>query len=64
MIERLDEGAHLRIPIGRIALQALLAHPLVPSFATAQSLLAALLAEHRDYLPQFVSEFVSLEEAQ
>jgi 6-phospho-beta-glucosidase len=48
----------------RIALQALLAHPLVPSFATAQSLLAALLAEHRDYLPQFVSEFVSLEEAQ
>ncbi len=36
-----------------VALQALLAHPLVPSFAVAQSLLAALLAEHRDYLPQF-----------
>jgi 6-phospho-beta-glucosidase len=38
----------------RIALQALLAHPLVPSFDAARSLLAALLAEHRDYLPQFV----------
>jgi 6-phospho-beta-glucosidase len=40
----------------RVALQALLAHPLVPSFAVAQSLLAALLAENRDYLPQFVGE--------
>ncbi len=39
----------------RVALQALLAHPLVPSFAAAQSLLAALLAENRDYLPQFLS---------
>lgn len=39
----------------RVALQALLAHPLVPSFDAARSLLAALLAEHRDYLPQFVS---------
>ncbi|RPJ00410.1 MAG: 6-phospho-beta-glucosidase, partial [Chloroflexi bacterium] len=39
----------------RTALQALLAHPLVPSFAAAQSLLAALLVENRDYLPQFMS---------
>jgi len=39
----------------RIALQALLAHPLIPSFATARSLLAEFLAEHRDYLPQFTS---------
>ncbi|HRE46531.1 MAG TPA: 6-phospho-beta-glucosidase [Aggregatilineales bacterium] len=36
-----------------IALQSLLAHPLVPSFAVARSLLAALVAEHADYLPQF-----------
>ena len=39
----------------QLALQALLAHPLVPSFAAAESLLAAFLAEHRDYLPQFTS---------
>ena len=45
----------------RAALQALLAHPLVPSFAVAQSLLAALLTEHRDYLPQF-DLFTPLEE--
>ncbi len=37
----------------RIALQALLAHPLIPSFETARSLLAALLSAHHDYLPQF-----------
>ncbi len=37
----------------RIALQALMTHPLVPSFEVARSLLAALLAEHADYLPQF-----------
>ena len=37
----------------RTALQALLAHPLIPSFETARSLLAALLSAHRDYLPQF-----------
>jgi 6-phospho-beta-glucosidase len=42
----------------RVALQALLAHPLVPSFDAARSLLAALLAEHRDYLPQFVSALI------
>ncbi len=48
----------------RTALQALLAHPLVPSFSTAQSLLATVLAEHRDYLPQFEAEFVTLEETQ
>ncbi|MBI5959355.1 MAG: 6-phospho-beta-glucosidase [Chloroflexi bacterium] len=41
----------------RLALQALLAHPLVPSYAAARSLLAALLTEHRDYLPQFESPF-------
>jgi 6-phospho-beta-glucosidase len=37
----------------RIALQALLAHPLTPSFQTAQDLLAALLNAHRQHLPQF-----------
>lgn len=41
----------------RTALLALLANPLVPSFGVARSLLAALLAEHADYLPQFVSAF-------
>jgi 6-phospho-beta-glucosidase len=33
------------------ALQALLAHPLVPSFEAAQGLLEALLQAHREYLP-------------
>ncbi len=33
------------------ALQALLAHPLVPSFEAAQGLLDALLKAHRNYLP-------------
>jgi 6-phospho-beta-glucosidase len=35
------------------ALQALLAHPLVPSFEAARGLLDALLSAHHDYLPQF-----------
>jgi 6-phospho-beta-glucosidase len=37
----------------RPALRALMTNPLVPSFTLARSLLAALLAEHSDYLPQF-----------
>lgn len=37
----------------RRALQALVAHPLTPSFQTAEGLLEALLAAHRRYLPQF-----------
>lgn len=37
----------------RRALQALLAHPLVPSFRAARGLRDALLAAHREYLPQF-----------
>jgi 6-phospho-beta-glucosidase len=37
----------------RIALRALMTNPLVPSFTVARSLLAALLAENVDYLPQF-----------
>ena len=44
------EGDHQK------ALQALLAHPLTPSFAAAEGLLEALLEAHRDYLPQFFSE--------
>lgn len=40
----------------RTALQALMTHPLVPSFTAARSLLAALLAAHADYLPQFALE--------
>jgi 6-phospho-beta-glucosidase len=35
------------------ALQALLAHPLVPSFAVAQGLWAAIKEANRAYLPQF-----------
>jgi 6-phospho-beta-glucosidase len=35
------------------ALQALLAHPLVPSFEAARGLLDALLSAHQAYLPQF-----------
>jgi 6-phospho-beta-glucosidase len=38
----------------RAALQALLTHPLVPSFAAAQALWAAIKKANRDYLPQFV----------
>ncbi len=38
----------------RAALQALLVHPLVPSFAAAQGLWAAIKEANRDYLPQFV----------
>jgi len=38
----------------RAALQALLAHPLVPSFAVAQGLWAAIKEANRAYLPQFV----------
>jgi len=45
----------------RAALRAITAHPLVPSFAVARSLLAGLLAENIDYLPQFALE--ALEEA-
>lgn len=37
----------------RRALQALLAHPLVPSFSVAQGLWRALKEAHRSYLPQF-----------
>jgi len=37
----------------RAALQALLAHPLVPSFAVAQGLWAAIKEANRAYLPQF-----------
>jgi len=37
----------------RTALRALMTNPLVPSFSAARSLLAALLAEHSDYLPRF-----------
>lgn len=37
----------------RRALQALQAHPLVPSFEAAQGLLHELLAAHRAHLPQF-----------
>ncbi|MBZ0316192.1 MAG: 6-phospho-beta-glucosidase [Anaerolineae bacterium] len=37
----------------RTAVLALLANPLVPSYGVARSLLAALLAEHADYMPQF-----------
>jgi 6-phospho-beta-glucosidase len=35
------------------ALQALLAHPLVPSYAVAQGLWAAIKKANRAYLPQF-----------
>ena len=37
------------------ALQALLAHPLVPSFRVAKALLADILEANRSYLPQFFS---------
>jgi len=37
----------------RAALQALLAHPLVPSFSVAKGLLEALLEANRPFLPQF-----------
>jgi 6-phospho-beta-glucosidase len=37
------------------ALQALLAHPLVPSFAVAQRLWTAIKEANRAYLPQFVT---------
>lgn len=37
----------------KLALQALVAHPLVPSFTVAQGLLDRILAENADYLPQF-----------
>jgi 6-phospho-beta-glucosidase len=37
----------------RVALQALLAHPLVPSFGVAVELVDALIDAHREYLPQF-----------
>ncbi len=37
----------------RAALQALLAHPLVPSFSVASGLLDALLEANRPFLPQF-----------
>jgi 6-phospho-beta-glucosidase len=37
----------------RVAQQALLAHPLVPSFSVAQGLWAAIKQANRPYLPQF-----------
>ncbi|MEN3010555.1 MAG: hypothetical protein ABDI20_06230 [Candidatus Bipolaricaulaceae bacterium] len=37
----------------RLALQALLTHPLVPSFSVAQGLWRAIKEAHRFYLPQF-----------
>lgn len=37
----------------RLALQALAAHPLVPSVSVAEALLEDLLAANRDFLPQF-----------
>lgn len=40
----------------RIALQALLNHPLVPSFEVAKALLNAILEANSDYLPQFFSK--------
>ncbi len=40
----------------KIALQALLNHPLVPSFGVANALLNAILEANRDYLPQFFSK--------
>lgn len=40
----------------RIALQALLNHPLVPSFEVANALLNAILEANSDYLPQFFSK--------
>jgi len=39
------------VPISRVEL----AHPLVPSFTVACSLLAVLLTENRDLLPRFAS---------
>lgn len=42
----------------QLALQALMNHPLVPSFEVAQSLLAVLLAENSDYLPRFALDSV------
>jgi 6-phospho-beta-glucosidase len=38
----------------RTALQALVAHPLVPSFTVAKGLLDRILEAHAEYLPQFV----------
>jgi 6-phospho-beta-glucosidase len=40
----------------RKALQALLTHPLTPSFSAAQGLLEALLEAHKTHLPQFFRE--------
>ena len=40
----------------RTALQALLNHPLVPSFEVANALLNAILEANSDYLPQFFSK--------
>lgn len=37
----------------KLALQALWAHRLVPSYESARGLLEALLQAHRRYLPQF-----------
>ncbi|MDI6829656.1 MAG: 6-phospho-beta-glucosidase, partial [Armatimonadota bacterium] len=39
----------------KAALQALVAHPLVPSFAVAKQLLDRILEENKEYLPQFRS---------
>jgi len=40
----------------KTALQALLNHPLVPSFGVAKALLNAILEANRDYLPRFFNE--------
>jgi 6-phospho-beta-glucosidase len=37
----------------RTALRALIANPLVPDFATARDLLAAMLEANRGHLPRF-----------
>lgn len=37
----------------KLALQALVAHPLIPSFTVAKGLLDRILDENKDYLPQF-----------
>jgi 6-phospho-beta-glucosidase len=40
----------------RTALQALVAHPLVPSFGVAKALLKSIMEANREYLPQFFGE--------
>jgi 6-phospho-beta-glucosidase len=40
----------------KMALRALMANPLVPSYDTAVPLLDALLEAHREHLPHFFAE--------